>query len=52
MYNYRIVNESGRVVVIRARTRTVAVRLFCESEGCSSTYVKDHCIIRRLKENQ
>ena len=50
MYNFRIVNEKGFVVVVRARTRDVAVRLFCESEGCSSAYVKNHCVVRRLRE--
>lgn len=47
MYNYRIVNESGYATVIRARTRAVAIRLFCQSEGCSRAYVKDHCVVRR-----
>ena len=47
MFNYRIVNERGQVVIVRARTCHVAVRLFCLSEGCSRDYVKQHCVVRR-----
>lgn len=47
MFNYRIVDAKGFVTVIRARTREVAVDLFCQSEGCSRTYVKKHCVVHR-----
>ena len=50
MYNFKIIHDSGRVTVIRARTRAVAIRLFCEGEGCSCAYVKDHCVVRRAKQ--
>lgn len=48
MYNYRIVEESGRVVIVRAISRKTAVMLYCESEGCSREYVKAHCVVRRV----
>ena len=47
MFNYRIVDAKGFVTVIRARTREVAVDLFCQSEGCSRNYVKKHCVVHR-----
>ena len=47
MFNFRIVDSKGFVTVIRARTREVAVDLFCQSEGCSRNYVKKHYIVRR-----
>lgn len=47
MFNFRIVNDKGRVTVIRARTKAVAVKLYCESEMCSRAYVDKHCIVRR-----
>ena len=49
MYNFKIIHDSGRVTVIRARTRAVAIRLFCEGEGCSRTYFADHSLVRRVK---
>lgn len=47
MFNYIIVDAKGFVTVIRARTREVAVDLFCQSEGCSRNYVKKHCVVHR-----
>lgn len=46
MFNFRIVDSKGFVTVIRARTRAVAVKLFCESEMCSKAYVDNHCVVR------
>jgi hypothetical protein len=50
MFNYRIVNDKGFVVVVRARTRAVAISLFCQSEGCDRAYVRQHCVVRRAKQ--
>lgn len=47
MFNYRIIYKSGQVVIVRARTRSVAIKLFCQSEGCSREYVKKNCVVRR-----
>ncbi len=46
MFNYRIVDAKGFVTVIRARTRTGAIKLFCESEMCSKAYVDKSCVVR------
>lgn len=46
MFNYRIVDAKGFVTVIRARTKAVAVKLYCESEMCSKAYVDKNCVVR------
>lgn len=46
MFDYRIVDAKGYVTIMRARTRDVAINLFCQAEGCSRNYVKKHCVVR------
>jgi hypothetical protein len=46
MFDYRIVDPKGFVIIVRARTREVAINLFCQAEGCNRTYVKKHCVVR------
>lgn len=47
MFNFRIIHESGRIVIIRARTKAVAIKLFLLSEGCSRSAFDEHYIVRR-----
>lgn len=49
MYNYRIIHESGRISIIRARTKATAINLFLLAEGCSRTSFNEHYIIRCSK---
>ena len=49
MFNFRIICDNGAVCLIRARSRRVAVRLFCLSEGCTPEWVRLHCTVRKEK---
>ena len=49
MYNYKIIHDTGRFTVIRARTKSTAVRLFLYSEGCSRASFDAHYIVRVQK---
>ena len=49
MFNFRITYDNGTVCLIRARSRRVAVRLFCLSEGCTPEWVRLHCTVRKEK---
>jgi hypothetical protein len=46
MSNYRIIHETGRVDVVRARTRATAIKLFMCAEGCTRAYFDKHYIVR------
>lgn len=48
MHDYEITDQSGQTVVIRALTKPVAVRLYCELQGCTKVYVKNNCVIKRI----
>lgn len=49
MYNYKIIHDTGRFIVIRARTKSTAVRLFLYAEGCSRASFDEHYIVRVQK---
>jgi hypothetical protein len=49
MYNYKIIHDTGRFTVIRARTRATAIRLFLYAEGCSRASFDEHYIVRVQK---
>jgi hypothetical protein len=49
MHNFKIIHDSGRVTVIRARTRAVAIKLFIIAEGCTRASFDEHYIVRVQK---
>jgi hypothetical protein len=49
MYNYKIIHDTGRFTVIRARKKSTAVRLFLYAEGCSRASFDEHYIVRVQK---
>jgi hypothetical protein len=46
MYNYKIIHDTGRFTVIRAKTKSTAIRLFLYAEGCSRASFDEHYIVR------
>lgn len=49
MFNFQFVCDNGSVCAVRARSRSVAIRLYCEAEGCDRAFVKAHCVVRKDK---
>jgi hypothetical protein len=48
MFNFKIVCDKGYTTVIRAMTRSTAVRMFCLAEGCSEEWFCEHCKVRKV----
>lgn len=47
MFDYRIIDEQGRVTVIRARNFWSAVKVFCDAEGIDRRFLRAHYVVRR-----
>ena len=50
MHNFKIIHDTGRTTVIRARTRAVAIKLFMIAEGCTRAAFDEHFVVRCAKE--
>jgi hypothetical protein len=48
MYNFKIVCDNGNITVIRARTRSTAIKMYCTAEGCSEDWFCKHCVVRKI----
>lgn len=44
-FEFKIVEDNGRITYICARTRADAIKYFCEEKGCPNDYVKKHCLV-------
>ena len=45
MFNFKIVNDNGNIKHIIAAGKKSAIWLYSQEEGCSTEYVKNHCLI-------
>lgn len=52
MFDFRITCDNGVVSFVRANDRKMAIKLFCESEGCLKEYVEKHCKVRKMREEK
>lgn len=48
MGNWKFVCDNGNITVIRASSRRLAIKLYCESEGCSREWVQTHCVVKPM----
>jgi hypothetical protein len=48
MFNYKIVCDNGDVTVLRARTGSAAIKMYLEAMGCSETWFREHCKVRKI----
>lgn len=46
MHNFKIIHDTGRFTVIRAKTKSTAIKLFMVAEGCSRASFDEHYIVR------
>lgn len=44
-HEFKFVEDNGRITYLFARTRSDAIKRFCEDKGCPKDYVKKHCLI-------
>ena len=51
MHNFKIVCDNGNITVISARTRSRAIELFLEAEGCSAEWFSKHCKCKKISKN-
>lgn len=49
MVNFKITCDNGNSTIIRARTRSSAVDMFIEAEGCSVEWFCEHCKVRQIQ---
>jgi hypothetical protein len=48
MYDFEIKCDNGSVTVIRARTRSSAIKMYLVAEGCSEEWFCEHCRVKTI----
>jgi hypothetical protein len=48
MYNFKITCDNGNVTLLCARTRSTAIKMYLEANGCSEEWFFEHCKVRKI----
>ena len=48
MYLFRLATDTGRSCLIKAKTRTEAIRKYCKETGMPEEWFNAHCTIKRM----
>ena len=48
LFEFKIIEDAGRISFVCASCRADAIKLFCENTGVSTDYIKNHCIIKNM----
>ena len=48
MYNFKIICDNGDITVLRASTRSAAIKLYLEAMGCSEAWFEAHCKVKKI----
>lgn len=51
MYHFKIIDDNGDITHMFAKSRSEAIKLYCDLKGCSEEYIKNHCIVKRGDNN-
>jgi hypothetical protein len=52
MFDFLITCDNGNNTIIRARTRSTAIKMYITAEMCSEKWFCEHCKIRKIYKNK
>jgi hypothetical protein len=52
MQDFKITCDNGAETIIRARTRSSAIKMYITAEMCSEEWFCKHCKIKKIQNNK